>query len=255
MMRIAYSVPERGFYVLRGCHSRADIDLLVEQVRDLKSTHPFGQPTMRDGSPLSVRVTSWGPWGWWGDQLGIRYVNQHQKNKQAWPRLPAGWTRYPMAFLYLAAWDAQQRVKGWTPASWNLPDGPATWLDQVDTGLVNYYAPDAVLGWHVDKTETDLRSPILTMSLGASARFEIKLDGETHSMILHSGDGCVMAGHSRNAEHRIVKLLTPAEVQAEQQADLFTGAPPADDIYNPITNGARLSITWRRTGLPPAKAP
>lgn len=249
MMRIVTSVPARGFYVIRGAHSARDIDLLLEQIRLLKLRYPFAQPTMRDGNPLSVRVTSWGDWGWWSDQLGFRYVAKHPKHGQGWPALPAGWERYPMAYLYLAAWDAQQRVAGWTPAAWNLPHGPASWLDEVDTALVNYYAPDASLGWHTDKSEQDLRSPILTMSIGAPARFEIKLDGETHAVTLLSGDGCVMAGASRNAEHRIVKLLTPAEVAAEQQADLFTGAPPADDIYNPITSGARLSITWRRTGL------
>jgi alkylated DNA repair protein (DNA oxidative demethylase) len=248
-MRIAYSVPHRGFYVLRGMHSPRDIDAIVTQVRALQSRYPFVHPTMRDGSELGVRVTNWGAWGWWSDERGFRYIAKHPKHGQAWSELPPGWERYPMAYLYAACMDAHAKLPGWTPEAWSLRDGPAAWLDEVDTALVNYYAPDAALGWHTDKTEADLRSPILTMSIGASARFEIKLDGETHSIVLHSGDGCVMAGVSRNAEHRIAKLLSPADLQAEQQADLFAGAKPVEPIYNPIKNGARLSITWRRTGL------
>lgn len=249
MMRIVTSVPHRGFYVLRGLHTPADIDLLVEQVRMLKSTHPFASPKMLDGSQLSVRVSSWGNWGWWVDERGFRYVPRHPKHGQPWPEFPDGWLRFPLAYLYIAAWDASQRLPGWKPADWEMPLGPASWCETIDTALVNYYASDATLGWHVDKTEVDTRSPILTMSVGAAARFEIKLDGEVHRVTLRSGDGCVMAGASRNAEHRIVKLMTPADLAAEQQADLFAGSPPADDIYNPITSGARLSITWRRTGL------
>lgn len=251
---IAYSVPASGFYVVRGCHLPAQIDTLMGHVRTLKAAAPFQQPSMRDGSPLSVKVSSWGSWGWWGDKLGIRYVPRHPGNNRPWPALDVDVLRYAMPMLYESMKDARGAVPGWTPAAWGLPDdGSTRWWPTVDTCLVNYYAPDAALGWHVDKSEKDLNSPILTMSLGASAVFEIKLAGDTHRVTLHSGDGCVMAGASRNAEHRIVKLLTPAEVAAAGQADMFQGPAAPLDIYNPITNGSRLSITWRRTGL--AKLP
>lgn len=244
---IAYSVPASGFYVVRGCHTAAQIDALLGHVRTLKAAAPFQAPTMRDGSPLSVKVTSWGTWGWWGDKLGIRYIPRHPGNNRPWPALDVDVLKYAMPMLH-GAMKAARQIPDWTPDAWGLPGGSMPWWPTVDTCLVNYYAPDAVLGWHTDKSERDLASPILTMSIGASAIFEIKLAGETHRVTLHSGDGCVMAGESRSAEHRIVKLLTPAEVAAEAQADMFSGtAPPV--IYNPITNGSRLSITWRRTGL------
>ena len=247
-MRVVYSVPARGFYVLRGLHTPADIGLMIGHVRELKATHPFSQPKMRDGSQLSVKVSSWGARGWWSDELGLRYTVKHPRGAP-WPDLPQGWQRFPLAYLYVAGYHASVGNPAWRWADWSLPEGPAAWLDEVDTCLVNYYAPDANLGWHVDKTETDLRSPILTMSLGAAARFEIELDGEVHKVTLCSGDGCVMAAGSRNAKHRIVKLVTPGELAVEQQGDIFAGAPPADQIYNPFTTGARMSITWRRTGL------
>ena len=245
---IAYSVPASGFYVVRGCHTPAQIDALLGHVRTLKQAAPFQAPTMRDGSPLSVRVTSWGTWGWWGDKLGIRYIPRHPGNNRPWPELDVDVLRFAMPMLHAAMKDARAAVPGWTSEAWGLPGGSMPWWPTVDTCLVNYYAPDAVLGWHTDKSERDLVSPILTMSLGASAIFEIKLAGETHRVTLHSGDGCVMAGESRNAEHRIVKLLTAAETAEASQADLFSGTA-APIPYNPITNGSRLSITWRRTGL------
>jgi DNA oxidative demethylase len=247
-MRIAYSIPERGFIVIRGLHANTEIDWLLDQVRTLRATHPFEQPKMRDGTPLSVKVTSWGAYGWWSDERGFRYVPQHPRTREAWPPLTPELKQFAYGFLTMAAWESVQRVPGWTNDAWNIL-GPTTWVGEVDTALVNLYAADALLGWHVDKTEQDLRSPIVTMSLGASALFEIKLDDKAHKVVLHSGDGVVMAGASRNAEHRITRLLTPADVAVEQQGGLFSRPAPAEPIYNPLKNGSRLSITWRRTGL------
>lgn len=251
MIRIVHCVPHRGLFHVRGVHSPGKLDELAGLIRRVQKAYPFVHPTMRDGSKFGVKVTSFGDWGWWSDELGFRYVQKHPTAKNPWPSIPPELVAYGLPYIYVAQHHMRGVSASYKPSDWHMGESPSAWFDEVDTVLVNLYAADAALGWHIDKTEKDLQSPIVTMSLGASARFEIKLDGEVHSMVLHSGDGVVMAGASRNAEHRIAKILTPADVAAEQQADLFAGPPPDDDpIHNPLSNGARLSITWRRTGYP-----
>lgn len=249
MMRVVYSVPHRGLFHLRGVHMPHRLDEIAALIRQLQKVYPFVHPTMRDGSKFGVRVTSFGDWGWWSDSMGFRYIRKHPTADLPWPSISPELRIYGVAYMYLAQHHMREIDPAYTPEVWHMGKSTDAWFSAVDTVLVNLYGADASLGWHVDKTELDTRSPIITMSLGASALFEVKLDGVVHKMILHSGDGVVMAGASRNAEHRIAKLLTPADVAVEQQADLFNGPPPSDEkIYNPLTNGARLSITWRHTG-------
>lgn len=248
-MKIVYSVPHRGLYQIRGTHTPESIDDLVHRIREHAKAYPFEHPRMRDGSKFGVKVTSFGSWGWWSDEAGFRYIAKHPTTKQPWPPIDGELLTHVLPFLYMADHAARQAEPKHSPATWHVQPGPSMWSGTIDTCLVNLYAADAILGWHTDKTEQDKESPIITMSIGASARFEIKLDDEIHRMTLHSGDGVVMAGASRNAEHRIVKILSPAELASENQVDLFAGPKVETPIHNPLSNGTRISITWRRTGL------
>ena len=128
-----------------------------------------------------------------------------------------------------------------TTEEWT-PGGTSAWGDRIDTCLVNYYAHDARLGWHVDQTEKDRHSPIVTFSVGASAVFMVRVEhrGElvTQSHILRSGDVIVMAGKARLAEHCV------HSIEIDDQSQLFA------DNYNPIRESrSRLSFTVRSTGL------
>src|SRR6185503_12083087 len=120
---------------------------------------------------------SFGDFGWWADAKGYRYVDRHPITGEHWPTIPHAIRVMTSSFLY-AAKPQENHNK---------------WAASVDTVLVNWYAPSASLGWHVDRTEVDKRSPIVTMSIGASAVFEIRLSGEVHRMTLRHGDGVVMA--------------------------------------------------------------
>ena len=102
--------------------------------------------------------------------------------------------------------------------------------------------PGAQLGWHVDQTERDRVSPIVTFSLGASCVFWIELGPEGEAVryrhTLRSGDAVVMAGPARLARHQVTNVHA-------DEPDLFS------QVYNPIAKsapGVRLSFSVRRTG-------
>jgi len=232
-----------GAWHLRSFLTDAQQDAFVAAARDLRVIAPMLHPTMRDKTPLSVRVSSFGRRGWWADAQGFRYIEKHPVGRP-FPPIPDDIREATYHALHAASRYTSEVNPQHTAAEWGLPRGLYDHVNAIDTCLVNLYAPDAVLGWHVDQTELDRVSPIVTFSIGASCTFELKLEirGETRVVrhTLRSGDAVIMAGPSRLAEHRVVNI------HPEQQADLF--GPP---LYNPIqasAPGTRLSFTLRRTG-------
>jgi alkylated DNA repair protein (DNA oxidative demethylase) len=234
---------ETGCWHLRGFLTDAEQDAFAAAARGLKAIAPLVHPTMRDQTPMSVRVSSFGARGWWADREGYRYVGKHPTTKGSFPPIPAEITGPAYRALYTASKYTRQYVPEHTAAAWGLAQGVSAHITACDTCLVNHYGPGAQLGWHVDQTELDKVSPIVTFSIGATATFEIKLevDGEirTFRHRVDSGDAIIMAGPARLGEHRVT------DVRVEAQADLFGPAG-----YNPIraAAGTRLSFTLRRTG-------
>lgn len=181
---------------------------VLELVREVCREAPLTHPRMPgDGRPLSVQVTSCGAWGWWSDERGgYRYVSEHPRTGRPWPRIP------PM-LLEVFGW-ARQR---------------AGFADYVpDTVLINWYAPDAKLGLHVDRSE-DNDAPIVSVSLGADAVFLAGTpdrEDKPVKVLLQSGDLLVQDGAARHSWHGIEKVLPT--------------------LTSPVKNGGRINLTWRR---------
>lgn len=204
-----------GFVHLPGFLSQEQVDALAEEGRRIIAAAPLMAPTMRDGTSLKVRVTSAGAWGWWADPKGYRYVERHPATGQPFP---------PIAPLFREL-TAQILERAGYP-------GGAAFADSVDSVLINWYAPGASLGWHVDRTEEDTAAPIVSISIGDTALFEIKLDEQVQKYVLINGDACVQGGSSRAAEHRIARVY-PHEMEL--------GRP-----RNPLAKPGRLNFTIRR---------
>lgn len=227
--------PADGYWHLREVYTPAELDTLAARVRELKVAAPFVQPTMRNGTPLRVRVTSWGRWGWWADQQGYRYIDAHPETHKRWPDLPTEVRMLAFRGFHAAVWAQRAYQPEWSHVEWGHPcDGTFGYADAIDTCLVNLYAADAALGWHVDETERS-PLPITTISLGEPATFEIELASGVVSTTVLSGDVVVMGGPSRRARHRIAGLVPAAP-------DLFSKP------HNPLKAGTRLSLTLRCTG-------
>ena len=77
--------------------------------------------------------------------------------------------------------------------------------------LINYCAAGARLGLHQDKDEDDFSAPVVSISLGDMARFQLgglKRCDKVRSIELSSGDIVVLAGAARLAHHGIARIYS-----------------------------------------------
>lgn len=199
---------DTGFRLLKGHFGRAAQAALAEAVLSRVGASPLYTPHMpRTGRAMSVRMTNFGPLGWVTDKdRGYRYQPVHPVTGAAWPDMP-------QALLDL--WDA---VSGW-------PDPP-------QACLVNWYGEGAKLGQHIDADEDAKFAPVVSVSLGDSAKFRLggpTPKGSTSSVTLESGDVVVLGGPSRRFRHGVDRIY-----------------PGTSTLLPPDWRPGRLNLTLRR---------
>lgn len=171
-----------GFEIHRGHLDAGACRRVVAAAREVAGRAPFVAPVTPGGRKMSVRMTSAGRCGWVSDTGGYRYADRHPSGV-AWPPIPA-----PV-------------LQVWTDLV-----GP----DRApDCCLFNFYGSDARMGLHRDADEGDFAWPVVSISLGDSARFRIGGPGRrdpTTSVMLESGDVVVMGGRARLAYHGIDRI-------------------------------------------------
>jgi DNA oxidative demethylase len=175
-----------GFVLAAGRLSLDEQRALLAEIRAVVAAAPLFTPRMpKTGAPFSVRMTNCGDLGWVSDTAGYRYQPTHPDTGRPWP---------PMPGLLLDLWAEF------------APSAPPP-----QACLVNWYAPDARMGLHQDRDERDFAAPVLSVSLGDTARFRIggvTRTNPTRSFELRSGDVVVLGGPSRLAFHGIDRILT-----------------------------------------------
>lgn len=161
---------------------------LLAICRDHLRRYPLMTPTTKQGRIMSVKVSSWGKVGWFGRLGNYEYLDRHNNGLQ-WPLIPKDFRTFFAAAAVTAG----------------LPKF------QIDTVLMNWYPAEyGKLGKHQDNTEKDLKSPIITISLGDDCLFNV---GSTDysdkgvDITLKSGDVLVMSGQSRLAYHEVKALI------------------------------------------------
>ena len=136
---------------------------------------------------MSAAMTSCGELGWVSDRAGYRYSRVDPGSGRPWPHLPA-------AFSYLAARAAERAGhEGFAP----------------DSCLVNRYAPGAKMGLHRDQDERDQTQPIVSVSLGATARFlfgATRRASDARAIELSHGDVVVWGGPTRLYFHGVTRV-------------------------------------------------
>lgn len=160
-------------------------EALVAELREVVREAPFFVPVMpKTGKPFTVRMTDCGPLGWVSDRGGYRYQSTHPVTGRPWPPIPR------------ALLDLWNDVTGY--------DRPP------EACLVNFYDAEARMGLHQDRDEADFAAPLLSVSLGDTARFRlggVERGDPTRSFPLRSGDVLVLAGPARLAHHGIDRIL------------------------------------------------
>ncbi len=198
------SLPQ-GIRHIPGFLDREKQEAMVENIRAIVAEAPLFVPAMpKTGKPLSVRMTNCGALGWVTDrERGYRYQPAHPVTGKPWPPMPA---------VLLDIWRA---VSGSSK--------------EPEACLVNFYAGDARMGLHQDRDEQDLKTAVVSISLGDSCLFRVggrERRDKTLSFKLSSGDVVVLGGEGRLAFHGVDKIY-----------------PNTSTL---LKNGGRINLTLRR---------
>lgn len=164
---------------------RSAQEALVAAIRQIVAEAPLFVPRMpKTGKPMSVRMTNCGSLGWVTDKDGgYRYQPTHPETGRPWPAIPE---------TLLALWNAV--------SSFGKPP---------EACLVNFYDPDAKMGLHQDRDETEFAAPVVSVSLGDQCLFRVggvSRSDPTRSFRLSSGDVFVFGGESRLIFHGVDRI-------------------------------------------------
>jgi alkylated DNA repair protein (DNA oxidative demethylase) len=199
-----------GAKLFRGRLTRAEQIAILDDVAKIMEEAPPFRPQMPTGPMMINSLTNCGPLGWMSDKRGYRYEPTHPTTGKPWPPIPP-------AVLKVARETAAETGSDFEP----------------DACLVNIYASDGRLSLHRDYDEADYAWPIVSLSFGNDADFQLaglKRTGPSQTFTLHSGDVFVLAGASRLRYHG-VKRIRP-------------GTSPID--HKAIPPGGRINLTLRR---------
>ena len=204
-----------GLKLLPGYLSGDTQRSFLEEIVAILRSAPLYTPVMpRSGKPFSVRMSNCGPLGWVSDRTGYRYQPNHPETGMPWPAMP------------------ETLSSIWRDIA-DYPHPP-------EACLINYYAPSARMGLHVDADEADFSAPVMSLSLGATGLFRIggrTRKDPTRSLRLSSGDVVVLGGKARKAFHGIDRIISDSSGLLDTHRDLFP-------------EGGRINLTLRRVTLP-----
>jgi DNA oxidative demethylase len=179
--------------LLRGFAATAP---LLAGIATVAAAAPFRHLRTPGGGRMSVAMTNCGTLGWHSDTRGYRYLARDPDSGRPWPPMPP-------AFLALAAAAA---TAGGFPGF------------EPDCCLVNRYLPGAQLGTHRDQDESDMRQPIVSVSIGLPAVFVwygATRKGPPLPVRVADGDVVVWGGAARAGYHGVRRLAAPPDAVAE----------------------------------------
>lgn len=194
---------EDGVLLWRGALDEARY---VADIAQVAAAAPFRHMCTPGGRTMSVAMTNCGSFGWVSDAAGYRYAPTDPDSGKAWPAMPPAWRRDAVEAA------ARCGFPGFEP----------------DVCLINRYAVGARMSAHQDRDEADLRQPVVSMSLGLSARFVFHgplRSGKARTLELRSGDVLVWGGPARMHFHAVRPVAAGS---------------------HPLTGPLRYNLTFRR---------
>lgn len=165
----------------------ANTSALQTEILRLSNISPFRKMQTPMGHYTGIELTNCGPFGWVSDSRGYRYEPIDPITNQPWPAMPPQFSQIARDAAALAGFDK---------------------FDS-NACLINHYQIGDKLGSHQDKDEGEFDSPIVSISIGLPATFQIF--GKTRSGIeieveLKDGDVMVWGGASRLIYHGVKSI-------------------------------------------------
>jgi alkylated DNA repair protein (DNA oxidative demethylase) len=176
-----------GITLLSG---HASGDPVRDAVLALLEAWPPRRLTTPWGKQMSVAMTNAGTLGWTSDEAGYRYTERDPLTGLDWPALP------PVLRDLAVDAAAQAGFPNFDPQAC----------------LINLYESAAHMGLHQDRDEQDLTQPVVSLSLGRSARFRfggLRRRDPTQAVTLHDGDSLIFGGPARLMFHGVDRLEGP----------------------------------------------
>lgn len=197
----------KDVYLLSGFVAPFEAQILTD-LNAIILAAPLRQMMTPSGFSMSVTTTSCGQLGWVSDKKGYRYSQVDPVSNQLWPAMPD-------SFRQLAQHAA-------------VTAGFASF--DPDACLINCYQPSTKMGLHQDKDEQDFTQPIVSVSLGVPAIFQMGGFARTDKALklpLYHGDVLVWGGESRLRFHGVLPI------KAEN---------------HPAFGERRINLTFRKAG-------
>jgi alkylated DNA repair protein (DNA oxidative demethylase) len=189
-----------------GSFASSRANALLGSLQDVIRRSPFRFMTTPGGYRMSVAMTNCGETGWVTERSGYRYVTLDPASGNPWPAMP------PVFREVATAAANEAGFRGFAP----------------DACLINRYEPGARLSLHQDKDETDLESPIVSVSLGLPAVF-------------------LFGGHRRSDRPRRLAVVHGDAVVWGGPARLrFHGVQTLKDGQHPALGSCRVNLSFRK---------
>ncbi|MDP3677706.1 MAG: DNA oxidative demethylase AlkB [Methylotenera sp.] len=196
-----------GVMLLRGFALSEHATMLCDW-HNVVALAPFRHMVTPGGFTMSVAMTNCGELGWVTDKKGYRYDALDPVTGKPWPAMPASFMALARAAAKLAGYSE------FTP----------------DACLINRYQVGARMSLHQDKNERDFTQPIVSVSLGVSAVFQLggfeRVD-KAVKLPLYHGDVLVWGGVSRLRYHGVLPLKVS---------------------HHPAFGEYRINLTFRKAG-------
>ena len=196
-----------GAALLHGFALADEADILAA-VHHIIGKAPFRHMMTSRGFRMSVAITNAGALGWISDRSGYRYSAVDPDSGLAWPPLPSSLTTLAQSAAAMAGY----------------PDF------QPDACLINCYVPGARMSLHQDRDEKDFAHPIVSVSLGLPAVFQL-------------------GGFERRETYQRVPLMHGDVVVWGCESRLrFHGVLPLKAGHHCLLGERRINLTFRRAG-------
>jgi DNA oxidative demethylase len=171
-----------------------DINNIKKDIDDIITKAPLYNLYMPySNKKLSVEMTNCGVYGWYCDKTQpYTYIKNHPKSNKKWPNIPKS---------ILDIWFDITNIR-----------------QKPNCCLINIYNKDSKMGLHIDNDEKNFSYPVLSISLGATAKFNFEdinhkinktnIKIKTKSIKLYNTDVLVLKDESRLIKHGISKIYS-----------------------------------------------
>ena len=159
-------------------------DVLLDDIKKTVSAAPFRFMYTPGGKRLNISMTNCGDVGWISEASGYRYSTTDPTSGHPWPNMPTSFKALAKQAASLAEFS------DFNP----------------NACLINHYKMGQELTAHQDKNEPDLSQPIVSVSLGMSARFQIYGEARNNKPLdieLYDGDVLVWGRTARLIYHGV----------------------------------------------------